>query len=130
MFNFMPAWLEGIFDIVSRIGKVIWMIIQVTWPLILFLGSFLYAMWEIIAPLIDQVTAQTDAMVSVLTNSADSMQDLAAAGWPPEFASGIFYANQHAPLAELVGMILALAVLFIVCAIIRVVKSLLIVVGG
>lgn len=125
LLQFMPAWVEGLFHIVSRIGKIVWMVISSTWHVLVFLLSALYLLWEALQPLIDTVLAQSDAMVAVLSNATTAMQDAAAAGWPPEFAAGVNFANIHVPLAELLGMLLALSVLYITCTLVRVVKSIL-----
>lgn len=125
LLQFMPSWIEGLFHIVSRIGKIVWMVIQSTWHVLVFMLSALWLLWQALQPLIDTILEQSGAMVAVLTNASTAMQDAAEAGWPPEFANGVFFANQHVPLAEMLGMILALSILYITCTLVRVIKSIL-----
>jgi hypothetical protein len=123
LFSLVPSWLEGIFHIVSRIGKVLWGVIVANFALLVFIMGLLYFVWQLLLPLIENVGVHAVAILEMVGGSITAMQAMVDAGWPEEIARGIHFANQHVPLAELILMIVSLSFLWMVCTVLRIIKS-------
>lgn len=121
--SWVPSWMEGLYEIISHIGKLIWMILTALWAPIVFIVTLLVAIFAAVKDAWEFVSTNIAAAVAVLSSATDSMQTAVAAGWPPQFAAGVNYINQIAPLGETFVALMALLFLWIVCTVLRVVKS-------
>jgi len=123
--DFVPGWVKGLFDMVAFLGKLIVEILRILWMPILFLGTLLAALFDKVMNLWELVSAQFPPVITIVTNSATFARAAADAGWPPELASALYFANQHVPLGELFAALTATAIVFTCCLIFRSIKSLL-----
>ena len=116
-------YAKGVYNVISAIGKVIWTIITQCIGLIAFvvvvcveLGVWLH---DNAAGIRDQIVTAWD----VLQNAHNSFTNARSAGWPPQMAECVAYVNGFFPLQEMIVGTTALIHLFLVCMVVRMVKS-------
>jgi len=121
--SWAPAWLEGTYSIISHVGKVVWLVMVALWAPIVFLISLYLGLYDSFKASWDVVSGQIAAAFAVLTSSADAANAAIAAGWPGGFAPAVGYVNTWVPLTETFASLIGLLGMWLVCVLIRTVKS-------
>lgn len=115
--------LKALGSIVSHVLAAIWAILAATWHLIGMGTAILIALLVNIGPLVQSLAEKIPAVWDTLTASEAALNSAIAAGIPPSVALGLSYCNNFVPLGEAVVCLTTLSTTFVVCTIVRVVKS-------
>lgn len=121
--NLVPSWVEGIYHMVVRLCTFFWGIIKIYFGLLIFFIALVYFVWQFLGDMLGDAADFASPVLAMIGGSITAMDAMLAAGWPEEIAKGVNYANQHVPLGELFLMIASLSTLWVICSIIRIVKS-------
>ncbi len=109
--------------IVSYVFRAIWSIILATWKLNMIFVSILAALvpkiWDGIVWIADNGGTAWES----LTNAEAALKLALDNGFPPGLAQGFAFLNAFVPLGEISMCCAVLATTYIICAVIRVVKS-------
>lgn len=128
--TWLAAKLMGGTEIISRVFKVIWVLLKSFWPIIVMTASFMWALLPVLQASAESMVARADATWNRMTAVSDVVWARATAGFPPAWADGAAFVNSYIPLAEMVIMVASLMITYALCSIIRVIKSFLIALGG
>jgi len=120
---FLYSWVEAIWEVFSKIGKLVWVLLVNAWVPLLGLVTLIKYLWGSISDGIALLAAHTTALWAVLTDSINEYEAVMAAGWPSELANGIGFLNAFLPVTECCVFLGVLITAFFTCALIRVIKS-------
>lgn len=123
LFTLVPSILRAFWGVYSTIGKLLWTFLKTTWHVLAAFGAILVALWPHLEGLLDWVADNSGAGWAVLTDAENAFQTAMAAGWPPQLANGVAFVNAYVPLAEAVAMLMSLFTLWVICVVVRIVKS-------
>jgi len=121
--NFLPDWVNGLYEIVSATLRFFYDIFAKLWHVIVFLCSMLAAFFQEAVAVLEWCLAQAAVILGFFDSAAASASAAIAAGWPPQLWGIVAWMNHYAPVAEMAVMVCVLLFVYAVCSLIRVIKS-------
>ncbi len=115
--------MEAIWEVISKIGKLVWILLKSGWFVILGAVTFAKNLWAGIVAVYETVVTQANALWAVLTDANEGINSALAAGWPSGMAEGLGLVNTFIPVTESAVYLSILISAFMVCTLIRMVKS-------
>jgi hypothetical protein len=119
----VPDCIKAIWEVVKKVGKLIWTLLTTSWGVLTGFTSLVMMAWDHIKAAFTVLTANFSAVWSTMLNGKDTCKALMAAGWPSSLANGYAFVNTYIPLAELLGFLGTMVGTICIMYLFRVVKS-------
>lgn len=120
---FLPKWIEAIWEVFSKIAKLVWLALAAGWLPIFGTITAVAYLWGKIISVGSFIATQATVVWTMLTDSSNSASAALAGGWPSGMANGIGFLNSFLPVVEGALMVTSLIFVYLACTLVRMVKS-------
>lgn len=121
--GFIKDILKGLWEVISKPFKLIWLLLSTMFQPLLFVAWFVAALWSKIKEVVTVIFNQYTVFWTALVDAQQAAQAAMAAGWPSWMANGLGFVNQYFPVGETAIMLSVLIGTYIACTLGRIIKS-------
>jgi len=125
MIRYIGQTLQAIGAVILIIGKLVMLLVTSFWAILVLTGSLLVTLLPQVEAALEWLTTHLGATWDILGDAGADAGAAIAAGWPPEIANGLVFANAYFPLAEAFGMVIVLMTASATMAVNRIVFAIL-----
>lgn len=119
----LPDWIKAIWEVISKISKLIWVLITNAWKPLLGVSSLLALLWQKVKEVVGIIVDSVSGIWATISGAGSDAKTMMAAGWPPWMADAFAFGNGFFPVAETMLYFGIIISTFLVMTLVRIVKS-------